>query len=955
MLTASRTLAAFFAIAFSSLATVAADDSFYQARLDEINIHVKQPANGDIGWRPIGERNIAMFPYVVLDGPGEAYVISETTENQRPSSWPRLTGKTDRICVRTTKTGDVTGRLFFPNPDWSGMGIYKFTIPAARAARKARSAFYDAKAQHYAFLLRQEVPGSAWFRHEWRQTKLAESAGNKTSSTAEPALDNPTFPSRSNSDRIERTYELFSGGRAMSENLQLDRAMGNARPEGATVDIKTIRGITIKEIDWKPLIKDLKPTLDPLAAAIPADQHAVFFPTFSAAVLTADEADRQGTPVLHLAEPRSEDAQTSRRYQRQLGLSLTGVARLLGPQVAQSVALTGSDFSFRTGTDIAVLFEAPNPALLEQLLLAQITLAAGKTPSAKEERGNADGLTYRGFRSPDRAMCSYVARSANVVMVTNSLAQLKRLASVAKKESPSIASLPEFVFFRARYQRGQPDETALVFLSDATIRRLCGPRWRIARSRQTRDLAVMTELQAANLDGLVKKTIEPGPIYAQFTTADIGKLSLDAQGVRSSSQGSLAFLTPIIEMPLEKVTDSEFTAYERWREGYERNWSWAFDPIALRLTLRQDRLAADLTVMPLIVASEYRELTSLTAGGKFAPDAGDPHGALVHFILALNTKSPQFRQAESLVSTMSKGVTLGWMGSSVAAYIDEDPVWQVLEKATAKKSPESTLVENIYRLPIAVQFDVSNGFRLAAFLAAARTWIEQSSPDMVAWESLKYKDQPYVKMTPTARAIGQHEEMKNIAVYYAASGDALLVTPHEGLLKRAIDRQLARKAAAKPGDAAANKTPPAVSEKAKAWLGSSAGLYVDCNAVKVYANLFDRMSGSDRQAAMQVRAWSNLPILNEWKRLYPNLDPVEVHERVWKIRLICPGGGKYVWNEKYQTMESTVYGHPGEPKVGPAVVPLMSEFTTGSFGLTFEHDGVRARVSLERNATPKKP
>ena len=45
-----------------------------------------------------------------------------------------------------------------------------------------------------------------------------------------------------------------------------------------------------------------------LAASIPADQHVVFFPTFSAAVLTADEAERQGTPILHLAEPRSEDA-----------------------------------------------------------------------------------------------------------------------------------------------------------------------------------------------------------------------------------------------------------------------------------------------------------------------------------------------------------------------------------------------------------------------------------------------------------------------------------------------------------------------------------------------------------------------------------------------------------------------------------------------------------------------
>ena len=82
--------------------------------------------------------------------------------------------------------------------------------------------------------------------------------------------------------------------------------------------------------------------------------------------------------------------------------------------------------------------------------------------------------------------------------------------------------------------------------------------------------------------------------------------------------------------------------------------------------------------------------------------------------------------------------------------------------------------------------------------------------------------------------------------------------------------------------------------------------------------------------------------------MYPDLDPVDVHEQVWKIRLVCPGGGKYVWNEKYQTMESTVYGHPGEPKTGPADSPLLNEFSSGSFGLTFEHQGLRACVSLEK-------
>jgi len=48
-------------------------------------------------------------------------------------------------------------------------------------------------------------------------------------------------------------------------------------------------------------------------------------------------------------------------------------------------------------------------------------------------------------------------------------------------------------------------------------------------------------------------------------------------------------------------------------------------------------------------------------------------------------------------------------------------------------------------------------------------------------------------------------------------------------------------------------------------------------------------------------------------------------------------------------MESTVYGHPGEPKPGPGVPPALLDFARGAFGLTFENQGLRARVSLERD------
>ncbi len=212
----------------------------------------------------------------------------------------------------------------------------------------------------------------------------------------------------------------------------------------------------------------------------------VFFPSFQAAIAAADETKQHDTPVLRLAQPRSENARVVEQYQKQLGLTMSSIARLLGPQFVTSVALTGSDPYFPIGTDVAVLFESPQPAALENLLLGRIALAAVAAKNAKPVSGEVAGLKYRGFLSPDRSMSSYIAQLDGAVIVTNSTYQLGRLAEARKDTSKSIAALPEYIFFRTRYRLGDREETALALLSDATIRRWCGPRWRIADSRRTR-------------------------------------------------------------------------------------------------------------------------------------------------------------------------------------------------------------------------------------------------------------------------------------------------------------------------------------------------------------------------------------------------------------------------------------------------------------------------------------
>src|SRR4051812_22204510 len=75
------------------------------------------------------------------------------------------------------------------------------------------------------------------------------------------------------------TFALFTGGMALSENLQLDRMLllppANLNAGGATVEIGKLEGITVEEMDWSSRVEGLNPRLDTLAKFIPADQHAI--------------------------------------------------------------------------------------------------------------------------------------------------------------------------------------------------------------------------------------------------------------------------------------------------------------------------------------------------------------------------------------------------------------------------------------------------------------------------------------------------------------------------------------------------------------------------------------------------------------------------------------------------------------------------------------------------------
>lgn len=878
----------------------------------------------------------ARWGYATLDQAGDVYLeLGEGLGN-------RFRARTDdvpnyKIAIRLESAADVSGTLYFPTT-WNGpLVAFRFEVKADQFTAE-RKDFLAAKLSHYRYLWNARNSGSAWFRYQANQ--IAAELGTNESVSDEGQQRNVDWQTES---EMERSLSLVSGGMALSENLQLDRMLTiGTGDDKETFPVDEIEGITVNEFDWDPLVKGIDPKLDTLASYIPADQHAMFLPSFQSLVTLIETGFETAGPLVPLMSGTSESANTRQRYQDQLGLPLGEIQKVFGPRLIKSIAITGGDPYFRTGTDVAILFESSEPATLTSAIHATIAMSVANKSDAEKVSGTAGSVEYQGYRSPDRRVSTYIATLDNVVLVSNSLVQLNRIVEVSNQPRTALASLDEFRFFRDRYVLGDEQETALIVITDQTIRRWCSPQWRIATSRRTRAAAVLSDLHARYMSQLAAGMETPVNVDIGASVFALNQFTVVGNAAISPTYGTLEFQTPVNELELNKVSGREKTAYENWRRGYQSNWSTAFDPIAIRLNLSDGKLAADLTVLPLIDNSEYQSLSDVSIGAALDAKRNSSHPeAMAWLALALNTESPSLKQFGNMGSAFTQVNFMDWLGDAAVVFVDEDPLWDEFEKVAGNDNDQEKFIQsNLHRLPVAIQFNVRSSIRLTAFLVGIRGFVEQSAPDMTIWETLRHRETAYVKISPSAntRRDIPDDIDANIALYYFASGDTLIFSLSEPLIQRAIDRRLAEQ----PAEGESAESESVAETGSLPLLGENFAVHVK----RSLALGLISFANESYQQQMQRQAWAVIPILNEWKRLFPDRDPREIDQLVWKRVLDCPGGGQYRWNEVFKTMESSFYGHPAEPKYGPHVAQLLGTWETGNFGLTFENDGLRARFEL---------
>lgn len=866
-------------------------------------------------------------PRVVVPDGAEAYLLKPETSDNNFRGY--------RIVGKKPVGAPISGSLYLlrrhpDHPRESTLAKFMFDVDAQPSARPSSKEFFLAKGRHFQRLWSEEMAGSAMFRH-LAMTSLKE-AGETARSTG------PNWPLRRNTG-VDSTIALMSGGRAVSENLQLDTQLAIPDEEhGKLKPLSGIRGITIREIDWDDLLKEGPTELDPLAQLVPHNQYAVYLPSFQALADVVDRGGEVAQPAVQWFEPQSRKTDVMSFYQTQLALPLNTLTRQVGKALIGEVAVTGSDPYFRTGTDIAILMSSDQPKLLQQSIMAQVVGQSALHQDVKRVEHRVDQHEFTEWSTENRKLSSFVARVEDAVVVSNSLHQMLQVLRTADGRVESMYELDEYRFFRQRYPRADKSESALVVVTDAAIRRWCSPQWRIAASRRTRARATIAEVTMQHADDLVRQTLTgTTKIHSVAGMPQVGGMLVSTDGVYSERYGTLDFQTPIAEMDMSRATDEEIKLYEDWRNRYERRWRRAFDPIALQLKLKDDSISADLSVIPLMIRSEYQQYTQFIGNVRLGPSAGDPHPEmLADFTIAVDTNAPMLQFARMMIANGTTDFDLlAWIDGSATMYFDFDPEW--INKFD-KRSPWDMSPEDFIReIPIGFFIPSKDNLRMTAFVVAIRSALQRFSPNMFQWETIKHGEFEYVMGTVIqGTPVGQAEDMPRI--YYVTTSKGLTISANRGVVQRVIDRHLVNKkphAKDEPDDE--SKDPHKLQPQ------------LIMQATGKGAEIMTRTNYRSGLRRMNRIAWSNIPILNYLRSRYPDRDPHKVYSTLFGQTLMEPSGGEYVWDADLGTYVSSLQGYHLQPKAGPAMSPVLGPEDRIKTTISFQDRGLRATLNIEEN------
>jgi hypothetical protein len=395
-------------------------------------------------------------------------------------------------------------------------------------------------------------------------------------------------------------------------------------------------------------------TIEPLASRVPQECFYLRFGNFPNYLWFRDFLRHWQGDLGNMIVMQSIDYNNSERFQQQIAVGESKLARVMGPTVIRDVAIIGLDMYMRDGPSMGIMFQANNNMLLSRNLNGQRQDAKAKHERAKEETVRIAGHDVSLIASPDRRLRTYYVVDGDFHLVANSRRLIERFLETGAGNQ-SLASLAEFEETRAAMPLKR-DDTIFLFVSSACLENLAGPHYRIELDRRLRSIGEMRALQLARLaanterngattiDELIAAELLPQNFGRRADGSELQLVSSPANGSTPQNQpgGSLAsfrdsrrgipgWMTPIPDMPIDGITRTEANRYADFRRGLE-GYVGRFSPIAVALKREAsqteqgiDRITADVRIAPYsqMPIARWPNMLGPAANVRIAPIAGD--------------------------------------------------------------------------------------------------------------------------------------------------------------------------------------------------------------------------------------------------------------------------------------------------------------------------------------------
>jgi hypothetical protein len=748
-----------------------------------------------------------------------------------------------------------------------------------------------------------------------------------------------------------RLYETTTGAAAITGSLQLHRLLGGGKSkEARVIDIGKVPGIDIAEHPWAKMMGDKRPSPEPFAKLVPHDNYFIHFKSVRKFIEFGELLDQWGTNVLRAYEINSRDYQIKERYEKQLCLKSTWLGKTFGPAVIRGLALTGNDAYLREGSDVTIIFQVVDRNAF--LAAVEPFLQAAKLEfgdQLRESKTNYRGDMIESFATSLREISLHRATVDDMVIYSNSPVAVRRCLDANRGRSKALADSLDYQYMRTIFRLEDEQEDGFTFLSDAFIRQLVGPASKIKEKRR---LEALTSLQMAT-NGALFTAWETGKGPESFAILlaeahvrpeelvlpEGGELSWNNQHDRAVSDvyNTLHFATPLVELPVDRITPSEDTEYRRFREQYLGLWRRYFDPVGMRFQLTDRRVRVETYILPLIRNSQYDSLRDMTGRrliglrpSQFAANTlaqltlggGGPEDAKERLIVRLDD-GPMFQQVVDWWRRGQQSPNQEWWQEALRMFL-QLPVVVGIEEL---KDPRAT-VDNIERT-------ADN------FLTEKREKFDYHGHTVT--KAILKPD--IIQVAAQFLGLTDINPKQNENLYHVLIGNAWYVSFSKSAIKAVIDEAIARQA--RPGGA----QPEEVVEVNSSFYLAPKAFNQSRAALRSFL-----------EWETQRRALVNNTIIYPLYRTgLIAKDASEADARAKAFQWygfipVSPDGAAYVYDASRDEVVNKRHGTPRQPlyHAGPAddspLAHLLDQLQSVRADLRFREDGVHTVLTMERKS-----